>query len=359
MAENISKSLKIREKICMVTTSFLDYDTRILKEAETLAKYYDLTILTKKYDRPIILKKSNFKIKRIKYFKFGIFLLNILSSFFSLTLAAFKENPDIYHAHDLDGLLCAYLPSLIKRRKLIYDSHELWSGLPNFSNLKGVRWLIPLLEKLLMTKVYQGITVNESIAEILEKKYNKPFLPIYNFSNIPKGKKQFSLKKKYPNQKIILHLGKTSELRGQAQIDLATKFLPDHFKTVFIKDIPPDDIVATINEADIGLALTQKSSLSYYYSLPNKLFQYIAAEVPVLGSNFPEIKKVILENQIGEVVDPSNPKLIAQKILEMMKSENQKKYRRNLKGLARKKYNWDEESKKLLLFYEDLIGNGK
>ena len=89
---------------------------------------------------------------------------------------AFKENPDIYHAHDLDGLLCAFPATLIKRKILIYDSHELWSDTFPFANLRGIRWLLPLLEKLLIWRVKAGITVNQSLSKYLSPKYGKKFI---------------------------------------------------------------------------------------------------------------------------------------------------------------------------------------
>lgn len=369
------------KKICMVTTSDIDYDSRILNEAESLAKKYQVTILCRKYHQAIIKSKS-FKIKRVNYQRLLIYKLNIFSSLLSLMRAAFYEKATIYHAHDLDGLLCAFPAALIKRKMLIYDSHELWSEIFPFSNLGALRWLFKPLEKFLMIKVKTGITVNQTIANFLTKKYHKKFIAVYNAQNTPKENKSrapFSLKKMFPEKKIILQLGIVDEGRGLEQMIKAVKFLPKNYVVVFLGKgkledqikkrtkeldlenqihilprVAPDEVVATNKEADLGLALTQKISLSYFYSSPNKLFQYIAARVPILGSNFPEYKKIILGNGIGEVVEPSKPKLIAQKIIEMTKINAQKRYRRNLVGLAKTKYNWSIEGKKLAEFYSQL-----
>ncbi|OGD56664.1 hypothetical protein A2V71_03565 [Candidatus Berkelbacteria bacterium RBG_13_40_8] len=365
----------------MLTTSELDHDTRILNEANTLAKSFQLTVVCRKYPKPSILKNPPFLVRQIDYLHFPIFRLNIFSSFIYLIKAAFKENPDVYHAHDLDGLLCAYLPALLKRKILIYDSHELWSENYPFANLSGIQWLLKPLERFLMLKVKIGITVNSSIALALEKMYHKKFLPLYNFPLMRKGTKaKFKLREKFSGKKIILHLGAADEGRGIEQMIEVASFLPLNCALVFIgggkieemmkekirvsrlekkvfffPSVPPEEIIATVEQADLGLSLTQKVSKSYYYSLPNKLFQYAGAEIPILGSNFPEFKKVIVSNGIGEVIDPSKPELIAQKIIEMVKAPNQKKYRHDLRGLAQKKYNWGIEAKKLLKFYRALI----
>jgi len=364
----------------MLTTSEIFHDSRILNEAETLNKKYQVTILARKYSGQ---KNQNykFKIKLIDYFKLPFFQLNIFSSFFSLAKAAFKENPDIYHAHDLDGLLCTMPAALVKCKTLIYDSHELWSDTYPFANLRGIQWLLPVLEKILMTKVRSGITVNDSLAKILHLKYGKDFISLYNTPTLKKlTKTQLNLKKEFPDKKIILHLGAADEGRGMEEMIEAVKFLPKNNIMVFIGGgktenelkelikkenlakkvhfslaVPPEQIISIVKQADLALALTQPISKSYYYSLPNKIFQYIAAETPILGSNFPEYKKIILQNNIGEVVNPARSKLIAQKIISMTKPIVQKKYRRNLVGLAKTKYNWSIEEKKLVKFYQNLV----
>jgi len=365
-------------KICMITTSEIYHDTRILNEASSLSESHKVTVLARRYPDQKS-HKHPFIVKQIDYPKISFFQINIFLSLFSLARAAFRENPDIYHAHDLDGLLCAFLSAFLKRKILIYDSHELWSDMYPFANLRGIRWFLPLLEKLLIWRVRSGITVNRSLAGYLSRKYGKKFISLYNVSVCGKKKKSLlNLREKFPDKKIILHLGAADEGRGMEQMIAAAKFLPQNYIVVFIGGgktetqakiltqklglkniyffpaVAPNEMLSTIAQADLGLALTQKISLSYYYSLPNKIFQYLAAKVPVLGSNFPEFKKIISKNGLGEVVDPAKPTLIAQKIIEMTKTRAQKQYRHRLEGLAKNKYNWEVEGQKLLNFYEKI-----
>jgi len=364
----------------MITTSEIFHDTRILNEASTLSSRYKVKILAKKYSlRETDPVKRPFEIKQVDYRKIPVSRLNIFSGQFALMKAAFRENPDVYHAHDLDGLLCAFPAALFKRRVLIYDSHELWSDTFPFPNLKRIQWLLGPLEKLLMVKVKTGITVNDSIANLLEKRYHKRFISLRNFPNII-GKKKSSLnfKARFPGKKIVLHLGSADAGRGHEQIIEAAKYLPrnilivflgagsfgDYFKSkvselgltgkiFFLPPVPPQEIIETCKYAELGLVLHQNVSLSYYHALPNKIFQYIAAETPVLGSNFPEMKKIIIKNKIGEVVDPSKPKLIAQKIISMASGSSQARYRKNLHAL-KGIFNWDFEAEKLKNLYQEL-----
>ncbi len=368
-------------KICMVETNNISYDSRVQNEALALSKNFEITVIARKFPNQGSLRQIPFRVKRINYRGFRLGLLNILSSFWSLSMACFKENPDVFHAHDIDGLLCAFLAALFKRKILIYDSHELWSDIYPFTNLRGVRWLLPLLEKVLMTKVAAGITVNQSIAKYLSGKYHRSFLAIYNTTDSKLQKAPINLRKSFPNQKLIIHSGGANEGRGFEEMILAAAILPKNYRLIFLgaglakseieenitalklkkkiaflPAVKPDEIVSVVSQADLGLALTQKISLSYYYSLPNKLFQYINGELPVLGSNFPEFKNIIVSNHIGQVVNPSEPGLIAKKIVEMIKPLNQKKYRQNLKKI-KKNYRFEAETKKLVLFYENLFNN--
>lgn len=359
----------------MLTTSEIFHDTRILNEANTLTQKYEMIILARQYPGQKIIKFP-FRIKLIDFLKMPLFQLNIFSSLLSLMKAAFKENPDIYHAHDLDGLLCAFPAACLKHKILIYDSHEFWSDTYPFANLRSIRWLLPILERLLIWRVKAGITVNESIARHLREKYRKKFLSLRNLSARTKKKSGISLRKLFGQKKIILHLGAADEGRGLEEMVKSIQYLPENYILIFlgggktesqikkmaqklklssrIKFLPavlPGQIESSIKDADLGLVLTQKSSLSYYLSLPNKIFQYLSAGLPILGSNFPEFKKVIITNRIGEVVNPAKPRLIAQEILKMTKEQNLKKYRRNLYALAKAQYTWDIEAQKLLKFY--------
>lgn len=266
----------------------------------------------------------------------------------------------------------------LKGKILIYDSHELWSATFPFANLRGIQWLLPILERVLIWRVHSGLTINQSIADYLSKKYHRQFLALANTGDISRVKKtSLNLRQKFPQKIIILHLGAADEGRGLEEMIASAQKLPPKYILVFIGGgkteieaknlavklglkniyffpaVPPEEITSTVAQADLGLALTQKVSLSYYLSLPNKIFQYLAGGLPILGSNFPEFKKVIIANGIGETVDPSKPKLIAQKIIAMTKPKSLARYRQNL-GLIKNKFSWAEEAKKLEKFYQKL-----
>lgn len=366
------------KKICMVTTSRLDIDSRIQNEAEALSCEYEVTVLTRQYNLPVTLKDTPYQVKRIPYTKMWPYALNILSSIWSLRAAAFKENPDFFHAHDLDGLLAVAAVARKKKIPLIYDSHELWSENLSNSQLKWIKWTIPTLEKYLIKFSQNGITASQSYSDELKKKYNRDFFVVANMPKMENTKKSnLDFHQMFPGETVLLHVGQTGAARGADKLIEMMKYLPTNFTLVFlggkehqvmtdqidklhlnkrihfVEAVPPIELVSAIKTADIGIVATEGLSLSKYYSLPNKLLQYMAAEIPVLASDIPEHRRIIDLEKIGELTE-NDPEIMAQTIEKMAKPENLLKYQTNLKGLSAKRYNWETEGQKLVNFYQNL-----
>jgi glycosyltransferase involved in cell wall biosynthesis len=181
-----------------------------------------------------------------------------------------------------------------------------------------------------------------------------------------------------PTRSILLYQGSIQENRGIEPAIEAVKLLDDvvlvvvgygHHKPVleayvsaeglsdivlFYGSIPNEDLIRYSASADIGLANIENSSVSYYTSLPNKLFEYAMADIPVIGSDSPEIGRVIQEERIGEVCDPEDPDAIAEMIRRIL--EDPERYRPGLES-AREKYNWSIEGARLVALYEGLSTN--
>ena len=114
-----------------------------------------------------------------------------------------------------------------------------------------------------------------------------------------------------------------------------------------------DDLPSLTAQADIGVILTQNTCLNHYYSLPNKLFEYIQAGLPVLGSNLPEIAKIIEKNKVGVIVNPQDPQDIAKGIKYLLDSFVYSEAKDNTLQAA-EKYNWENESVRLIELYQNL-----
>ncbi|MEA3509893.1 MAG: glycosyltransferase, partial [Actinomycetota bacterium] len=122
-------------------------------------------------------------------------------------------------------------------------------------------------------------------------------------------------------------------------------------KVKFFGPVPNNELISYSASADIGLANIVNSSVSYNTSLPNKLFEYAMAGIPVVGSDSPEIGRIVTEEQIGEVCDAEDSAALAAAINAILADPS-----RYTSGLERAtaRYNWTVEQETLLDLYAGL-----
>ena len=99
----------------------------------------------------------------------------------------------------------------------------------------------------------------------------------------------------------------------------------------------------------MGLSFENNTCLSYRYSLPNKIFDYINAEIPILVSDLPEFRNIIEADNIGKVIRKRNPKDISRQINDML-SFPKSHWMPGLKS-AKNKYNWQNQESRLLSLF--------
>jgi glycosyltransferase involved in cell wall biosynthesis len=123
----------------------------------------------------------------------------------------------------------------------------------------------------------------------------------------------------------------------------------------FVEFIPHEEVPRFISSADVGIIPYEWVGLNHYYSSPSKLFHYIMAELPVVGSDFPFLRQVILGNDIGATFDPSRPEGITEAIRSLIGDPT--RYRTVKDNLRRikMKYCWENEEKKFLGVYQSLF----
>jgi glycosyltransferase involved in cell wall biosynthesis len=121
----------------------------------------------------------------------------------------------------------------------------------------------------------------------------------------------------------------------------------------FMGRIPFGELRILTRQAALGVSLEENIGLNYYYALTNKLFDYIQAQIPVLVSDLPEMRLIITDYEIGQVVRDRDPELLAMQVEEMMSSEKQrKKWKENLRAAAAE-LNWENEVDKLRDVYRN------
>jgi len=134
-----------------------------------------------------------------------------------------------------------------------------------------------------------------------------------------------------------------------------TKQLEISNRVLFKPKMPFAAMMQYTLNADLGVTLDKDTNLNYRYSLPNKIFDYIKAGIPVLSSNLPELKSVIETFEIGEILPSHEPRVIADSIRNMLNDETRMlRYRENTK-FAAAKLNWESQEPQLAKIFETLV----
>lgn len=255
---------------------------------------------------------------------------------------AVKQKPEVIHCHDTLVLPLGVLVKLFTKAKLVYDAHELESDRNGLTGLQSK--LTRFVEKTLWRFVDRLIVVSPSIDSWYQDNIGvKPSEVILN-SPLLVGSESFSdnyLRQKFSipeDEKIFLYVGILGIGRG---IDLLVEafshkdvsahlvFLgygelagylqqrAEEFNNFHVHSaVPHADVVPIAKSADYGLCLIQNVSLSDYYCLPNKLFEYCFAGVPVLASNFPDIRAVVDAYNLGGYCE-LNADSVRSKVMEL------------------------------------------
>ena len=181
-----------KKKIIISVTNDLSTDQRVKKVCGTLnAMNYDILLIGRKRPKSLKLKRR-YRTKRMKLiFNEGPLFYAELNIRLFILLVFSKV--DIYHANDLDTLLANYLAAIIRRKPIVYDSHEYFTGVPEIQNKKLVKKVWLTIEQFIFPKLKHIITVNQSIAQLYKEEYNKDILII---RNVPKKVETLKLKSK-------------------------------------------------------------------------------------------------------------------------------------------------------------------
>jgi glycosyltransferase involved in cell wall biosynthesis len=362
----------------------LSTDQRVHKVCMTLRGMgYEVTLVGRRQRKSLPMAPRAYSTKRM-------FLLfekgPLFYAFFQLRLLLYLlfHKADVLVANDLDTLWPNYRISKLKGAALVYDTHELFCEVPELQGSPRKKNIWKKLEKSIFPKLKQVFTVNDSIAKIYSEEYNVNVNVVRNIPLLSSGASVKAVSKPElgipENKKIIVLQGAGINIdRGAEEAVLAmqyvehavlmivgsgdvigvlkemTKELKLENKVIFTGKVPFEKLVQYTRHGDLGLTLDKDTNINYRYSLPNKLFDYIHAGVPVLASPLVEIRRIIEEYQVGDVISSHDPEHIAEKINKILSNEGSlQEWKKNAK-IAAGKLNWENEELRLKEVYRQFL----
>lgn len=289
---------------------------------------------------------------------------------------------DVVVAHDLPMLVVGRTLAREFGARLVYDSHELYCE-QEFSRGQQISWA--RVERRHIHACDRVITVNPSIARELKARYGLGDVQvIYNAERVgPLAARswylheRFSIARQHP---ILLFQGGLSAGRNLVELIEAMALIEDcpvHLVVLgdgqlaeilealvarrrlsarvhFHPAVAQADLLAITASADAGVIPYQAICLNNFYCTPNKLFEFIAAGLPILASDLPELRRLVVGHDVGQVFDLSSPEKIARAITDFFSdSERIDTWRDNLR-VVREQLSWQCEGERLKEIYEAL-----
>ena len=359
--------------IIFTVTTDLTYDQRMIRICTSLANAgYTVLLVGRKMRTSLPLVTQPFLQKRINclFEKGKLFYAeyNIRLFFYLL----FKKM-DCIGAIDLDTILPAYFIAKIKKIKRVYDAHELFCEMKEIATRPAIYKTWKKIERYTVPKFSAGYTVNQPIADEFKKMYNVTYEVIRNIALLR------DINPVVKKEKFILYQGAVNEGRSfetlipamkavdcqliicgdgnfmqQAKQLVTENNLQD--KVIFKGKVKPDDLRAITQHAYIGVTLFDDAGLSNYYSLANRFFDYLHAGIPQLCVNYPVYKEINDKYHIAVLADDTSEKNLAILLNNLLNNEFEYNELQQNCLKARLELNWQEEEKKLLQFYKNLLG---
>ena len=302
---------------------------------------------------------------------------------------------DIFSCHDLINLSMGYLATLLRRPKpkLVYDAHEFEIGRATGGRRGrlGV-WWVTHLERFLMRRCAFSIAVNDSIADEMVRVHrlserpvvvrSTPYLWERDEAAVRAARESFcsELGADPDEAFVVMYHGAVVRGRGVEQVIEAASLAPKvscvvlgdgdasyldelralakgfgvEGRVLFRPAVPREGLEAFVAAADVGMVACQAITRSYYLMLPNKFFENVQAETPIVASDFPETSRLIERYGIGLTCDPSDLGQVVD-CIERLRTDKDLygECKSNLKA-AKRELCWERERKGLEHAYRNL-----
>ncbi len=343
----------MKEKTKRVTVSVINdlvTDQRVHKVCTSLKKAgYDVSLIGRKLRNSPDVDRE-YAIHRM-YLIFNRSFFFYAEYNFRLFFYLLFSKTDIFLSNDTDTLPANYFASKIRRKPLIFDAHEIFPEVPEVVERSFVKQFWTKIEDYIFPKLKYSYTVCQSIADIYNEKYNIEMKVVRNIpfadtnpATIGTSNPVDIKNKLFPghnNRYILLYQGAVNLGRGIEWIINTMPYLDEYVfyiagdgdkrqemqelvserkvsdRVKFLGRIPFEQLSDYTTCSDIGISLLENRGLNYFYSLPNRIFDFIRKNIPILATDFPEIRKIIAHYNIGELVDDYDPAQLAATIRNM------------------------------------------
>jgi glycosyltransferase involved in cell wall biosynthesis len=370
-------------KVAHLTSVHGAFDIRIFhKECRSLAKAGHNVTLIAPHVRDEIRDAVHIKAVPVRRSRLSRVVRTVLDVF----LAAIRTNAEVYHLHDPELLLCGYVLSVVGRR-VVYDAHE---DVPK--DILGktyipkrlrvpLAWICQRTEEFVCSRISAVSAATPSIGARLSRS-KRSTVTIQNFPRLDELGSP-SRTSWTERGAAVAYIGGVMEDRGIFQMLEAMELLAPEcsVRLELAHQSFPSEIYSAAcrkpgwalvidhgcleRQAVIDLLGMVRAGLVLFHPIPNnvssmphKLFEYMAAGLPVIASDFPDWRALISRAGCGILIDPLNPNAIAEAISYIFKNPVEAEQM----GLAGRRaveqtYNWASEERKLLQLYSHLSAN--
>ena len=308
-------------------------------------------------------------LQMIKYFEWLI----------RLVMYCRKSPPDVVTLHSLETMAAGYVLKKIYGARIVYAPHELETESNSLSGFR--KTMSQWIESFFIRFADQVIVVNQSILDWYQKRYNLEQLSfVRNIPDIAQTtppERPVHLKSKIglnDSSLLFIYQGALTHGRGievllnafeRVAADRHIVFLGYGEMASLIKEaaknypnihyhpaVPPSELSYYTKGADIGISLIEATCLSYYLSLPNKLFEYLYAGLPVIVSDFPEMKRLVDSENLGWCISAEGSGL--SQFISKITREDLELKKRNVEGFIAEPL-WPREKKVLSSVYGKVV----
>lgn len=330
-----------KKRVVVSVISDLVTDQRVHRVCSFLHENgFEVSLIGRKLKKSLPVENRDYTVKRIRsHFDKGV--LKYAEFDLKLFFKILFKKADLFLSNDLDTLVPNFIISRLRGKKLVYDTHEYFTGMPELQKKPFKKRIWKTVEKFILPKLKHAYTVSQSVADQYEKDYGIHLKVVRNTPVLTEQAPETSEKIFPEEKKVLLLQGSGINMdRGAEELIGSMKLLPEKFllvligggeawkdlkklppeygienKVRFIEKLPPEELKKYTRGAYLGFSLDKPTNPNYCLSLPNKLFDYIHASLPVIASEIKEVKKIVDHYKVGAIISEVTPEAIAKTIL--------------------------------------------